>query len=112
MRAGDPSRSPNQPDQLAALNRIPDRDERLGQVEVSGDDTSAMVDVHDVAGEKEVVYQGDDTAVRGANRIAGLAGEIHAPVAARQASVEESPRSEGARDPRAPRPKERLRPEL
>ena len=102
MRAGHTARGAHEADLLAALHGVPHRDECLGQVEVPGDDSRAVIDVHDISGEEEAVDQRNNAPIRGTYRIAGLAGEIHAPVTTRQATIEQSPRSEGARDPRAP----------
>src|SRR5690348_18132724 len=96
MRASHTARGPHEANLLPALHGIPDGDERLGQMEVAGHDAAAMIDVHDIAGEEEIVHQRHHTPVRGADGIPRLAGEIHTPVTARQASVEEPPGPERA----------------
>lgn len=112
MWTGHAAGRANEADLLAALDGIPDRDECLGQVKVARNDASAMIDVHDVAGEEEIVHQRDYAPIGSNNRIARLPGEIDPSVTARQTSIEESAGSERARDPRAARPQERLGPEL
>jgi len=63
VRARYPARRPDETDLLAPLHGVPHRHERLRQVEVSGDHAAAVIDVHDVPGEKEIVHQGDDAPV-------------------------------------------------
>src|SRR5438128_10838898 len=48
VRTGHPSRRPYEADLLATLYGIADRHECLRQMEVSRDDSAAVVDVHDV----------------------------------------------------------------
>ena len=94
VRAGHPSSRSDKSDALTALNRVACGDERLAEMEVSGYDTCAVIDVHDVAGEKEAVHERDDAPVRSSDRFSDGAAEIDTEVAAGNGAVEDSSRSE------------------
>jgi metallophosphoesterase superfamily enzyme len=67
-------------------------------VEIRGNQAAAVIDVDDIAGEKEVVDQRDDTAIGGAHGLAHRSAEINAEVATGHPSVEQTPGSEFTRD--------------
>src|SRR5689334_3003159 len=101
MRARHSTRSADDTNLLAALDGIADANRRLRQVEVACHHAGAMVDVHDIARQKEVVHEDHDSPVRRAHRIARLPGEIDAAVAACESAVEQPPRTEATRYARA-----------
>ena len=98
VRAGHPSGRSDKSDLLSPHDRVADRHERLAEVEVRGDDSAAVVNVNDVAGEKEVVDERDDAAVRRAHRLSDRATKIDAEVTAGHAAVEDASGPELARD--------------
>ena len=112
MGAGDAARGTHDSNLLTSLHRIAHGDGRLRQMEVAGHHSVPVIDVDHVPGEEEVVHERDDAPIRGDDGIAGLTGEVHAAVAARQTTVEEPSRSKAARYAGAPRPFEWLRPKL
>src|SRR5213594_231723 len=81
-------------------------------MEVPRDDTRAVIDVHHVSSEKEVVDEGDDTAIRRAHRITDRSLKVDAEVSARDLTVEDAPRAESTGDLRCAWAQERPRPEL
>jgi hypothetical protein len=105
MRAGHSSSRSDESDPLSARNRVACRDQRFAQVEIGGYDSAAVIDVHDVAGEKEIVDERDDSAVRGPDRLSDCAPEIDTKMAAGHAAVEETSRSKLTRDYGRPRAK-------
>ena len=100
MKVGpcDSACSAYQSNLLAASDGVAGRDESSAQVEISGDDTAPVIDVHDVAGEKESVHQRDHTAVSCEYRRADRALEIDAEVTARHPAVEYPSGAEAAGD--------------
>lgn len=58
---------------------------------------AAVIDVHDVAREKEIVDERNDTSICRANRRADSAAKIHTEVSARERSVEHPAAAESAR---------------
>ena len=98
MRAGHPARRADEPDLLSALDRITDSDVRLREVEIPGHDAAAVIHVHHVPREKEVLDESNHAAIRGAHGITRLPREIHSPVTARQTSVEDASRPKAASD--------------
>lgn len=100
MKVGacDSSSRAHQSNLLAARDGVAGRDERLAQVEISCDDARSVIDVHDVAGEKESVHQCDNAAVCSRDWRADRALEIDAEVTASYATVEYSPGTEAASD--------------
>ena len=112
VRGGDAAGGADEADLLAPLDRVADGDLGKAHVEVAGHDAVAVIDVHDVAGEKEAVDERDHPAIRGVDRIAGRAAIVDAEVAAGDAAVEHPPGAEAARDPRLARSLEWARPQL
>src|ERR1051325_2502604 len=110
MRSRDPSRCADEPDLLTALHGVTGGNEGLAHVEVARDHTDAMVDVHHVAGEKELVDQRDDAAIRRPDRLTNGAAKIDAEVATRELAVEHATRAESTRDDRGARANEWLGP--
>jgi len=82
MRPSHATGGTHDPNLLTALYRVSYRDGSLREMEIPGHHAPAMVDVHDIAGEKEVVHQGNDAPVRCPNGIARLTREVHTAVAA------------------------------
>ena len=97
-----PGRS-DEPNLLPARNRISLCDESATQMEVAGDDAVAVVDVHDIAGEKEIIHQCNHTSIRGAYGRADFSREVHAEVPACKSAIEGSSRSEAGSDRRRSR---------
>jgi len=62
-----PSRA-DETDLLTTLNGISRSDERLAQMEVRGDDTTAVIDVDDITRQKEIPHESDNTAIGRVNR--------------------------------------------
>jgi hypothetical protein len=91
MRACYPTRRTYQPDNLSARNRIPGRDKWFAHVEVRGDDSSAVIDVDDIAGEEKIRDQCYYSAIRHADRISNAAAKIHAEMPSRQPAIEQAP---------------------
>jgi hypothetical protein len=83
---------------LPASDGVAGRDETFAEVEISGDDTTSVIDVQNVAGEKESIHQRDHAAVSREYRRADCALEIDAEVAARHPAVEYPPGTEAAGD--------------
>jgi len=98
MRTGHPARRTNEANLLSASDGVAGRDESFAQVEISGDDTGSVIDVHDVAGEKESVHQRDYAAVCREYRRARCALEIDAEVTACHSAIEHSAGTEAAGD--------------
>jgi hypothetical protein len=55
MRACDSSRVSDQPDNLSALHRFADVNQRSAHVKVRGDDSAAVVDIDHVSCQEKVV---------------------------------------------------------
>ena len=98
VRASHSSGSAYQSNLLPASDGVAGRDQSFAQVEISGDDTTSVIDVHDIAGEKESVHQRDHTAVSREYRRADRALEIDAEVTARHSAVEYPSGAESAGD--------------
>jgi hypothetical protein len=77
------SRRANETNLLSTLDGVPNGNRRLREVKVARDDSAAVIDVHDVARQEEIVDECHDTTIRRAHRIARLAREIDAAMAAR-----------------------------
>ena len=88
MRTGYAAGVSNQSDHLPAFHGLTDMHERLAHVKVRGDHAAAVVDVHDVAGEKEIVDQRYDAAIGCFDRFADRASKIDAEVSGSELSVE------------------------
>ena len=98
VRAGHSSRSSDESNLLSPHDRVAYRHKRLAEMEVCGDDSTTVVDVNDVTGEKEVVDERNHSAVRRAHGLSDSAPEIDAEVAADHTAVKETAGSEFARD--------------
>jgi hypothetical protein len=97
MRTRHASGCPNQADLLPTLDGVANRDKRLAEMEIAGYDSGTMVDVNDVAGEKEFVDERNHAAIRRIHRLTYRSPEIDAEVAAGHVAVEETPASKLAR---------------
>jgi len=97
MRTGYTSGGTDESDLLPPLHGVANCDERLAEMEIAGYDTGTMVDVNDVAGQKEIVDERNHTAIGGIHRLAYRSPEIDAEVATGHLTVEETPASELAR---------------
>jgi hypothetical protein len=93
VRPGHAAGRPDQADNLSAGDGVPCGHECLAEVEVRGDQTAAVIDVDDIAREKEVVDQRDDAAIGSPDGLAYRSAEINTEMAARHPSVEQTPRS-------------------
>jgi hypothetical protein len=71
MRACHPAGRADQADLLAALHSVTRRNERFAQMKVASDYSPSVIYVHDVAGEKEITDERDNTAIRCMHRCAG-----------------------------------------
>ena len=98
VRARHSARRSNQSDFLPALHRVADGNFRATHVEVAGDETVAVVHVHDVARQKELGDERHDAAVRREDRLTERATIVDAEMAARHSAVEHAPAPEPARD--------------
>src|ERR1019366_10512996 len=88
VRAGySPCRS-NQSYHLAALDGVALRDESLAHVKVRGNNSVSVVDVHNVAGEKQTGNERHDTAVGCNDAISRTSPEIDSEVPAGECAVE------------------------
>src|ERR1700694_2761136 len=110
MRTRHPPGGADQTDYLPAGDSVPHRHKCLAEVEIRGDETTAVIDVDNVAGEKEVVDERDNPAIGGAHGLAYRSAKINTQVATRHPAVEQTPRSKFTRDRRRPRTKERRGP--
>lgn len=97
MRPGHSTSRSNQADGLASLNSIAYCNERPAHVEVRGDDSIAVVNVDDIAREKEIVDESNDSAVGCNDWISGPTSKVDTEVPARQGAVEHASRAEPAR---------------
>ncbi len=98
VRSGHSSRSSDESNLLPSYDRVAYRYQRLAEMKVCGDDSTTVVDVNDVTGEKEIVDERNHSAVGRAHWLPDRAPEIDAKVTAGHAAVEETSGSEFARD--------------
>jgi hypothetical protein len=98
VRAGYSPRRSDQSDLLPPRDRVAHCHERFTEMEISGDDSTTVIDVDDIASQKEIVDERNDTAVGGAHWVSDRPSEIDAKVAAGHAAVEETAGSELACD--------------
>ncbi len=90
--------SSDESDLLSPRDRVAHCHERFAEMEISGDDSTAVIDVDDIASQKEIVDERNDAAVRSAYWVSDRAAEIDAKVTAGHAAVKETAGSELARD--------------
>jgi len=83
VRTGHASGCSYETDLLTALHRISFGNERPAQMEIPGDDTAAVVDVHHVARKKEIIHQRNNTSIRSPHRCSKLSSEVHTKMPAR-----------------------------
>ena len=93
MRAGYAPGRADEADLLPPLDGVANSDERFAEMEIAGYDPSSMVDVNDVAGQKEIVDERNYAAIRGIHRLAYRSPEIDAEVTTGHLTVEETPTS-------------------
>ena len=106
MRSGhSPCRS-YEPNPLSPPHCVAHRHERFAEVKIRRDDSATVVDINHVAGEKEIVDECNNSAVRGEHRLSDRATEIDAKVTAGDPAVEDAAGTEFAGDHRCPRSKE------
>jgi hypothetical protein len=110
MRPGHAPRVSNQSNDLSAVHDLADVHQRFAQVEVRRYDSTAVIDVHHVAGEKEIVDERDDPTIGGFHRLADCAAKVHTEVAGGQCTVEETAGTELACNYRSARLDKRRRP--
>ena len=67
---------------------VADVDERLAEVQVAGGEAAAVIDVHDVPAEEEVVDERDDAVVRRTDGRADGSAEVDAEMPAGHLTVE------------------------
>src|SRR5262245_42949489 len=104
MRPGHAAGRTDETNLLATLYGVTCGDQWLAHMEVTGDQSAAVVDVHNVAREKKVGDESDHAAIRGVDRLAEGSAVIHAEVSAGELSVEDAASPEPARDRRLARP--------
>jgi hypothetical protein len=80
VRPRHSSRRANQSYFLSARDSISLGHQRATQMEVSGDNSIAVVDVHHIPGEKESVYKSNDSTIRCHDRRSRSSAKIHAEV--------------------------------
>ena len=68
----------DQTDNLSAGYCVTHRHEWFAEVEISGNQSAAVIDVHNISGEKEIVDQGDDSAICSAHWFPYSPPEINA----------------------------------
>src|SRR5436305_998409 len=78
VRASDAPGIAHQTDDLPPFHDVAHPDHRLAQMEIRSNHTATVVDVDHVAGEQEVIDEGDDSTVGCAHRLANRASEIAA----------------------------------
>ena len=110
--SGDAAGGADKPNTLSPLHGIAGRNLRLAHMEVARDDPIAMVDVHDIAREKEFGDECDHAPIGGIDRIAGGPSIVDAEVAAGDFSVEHPAGSELARHASGSGPEEGKREQL
>lgn len=101
MRPRDSPGIPDQTNLLTTANCIAGRDERPAEMEIRRHDSAAVIDIHDISGEKEVADERDYTAIRSKDRRADSAAEIDAEMPTGHRAVEHAARSEPARHGRS-----------
>ena len=90
----------HQSDDLPAPHGVTDSDQSFAQMKIRCDDATTVIDVDDVAGEKKVVDEHDDSAIGNPHRLSDATAKIDPKVTRGQSSVEGPTRAELARDHR------------
>jgi hypothetical protein len=88
VRTSHTSGLSDESDGLSARNSVANSNERLAEVEVAGHKTGAMVDVHHVSREEEILDEGDDAAIGSAHGIADGATKVDAEMPTRYLTIE------------------------
>ena len=99
VRAGHPPALAHPPDQLPPCHGLARCHQRLAEVEVTGNDALAMVQIHHLAGEIEIGDQCDDPGVGRSYRSAALPGEVGSEMPALDLAVERPRGPEPTGDP-------------
>src|SRR5262249_44898018 len=107
----DPPALAHRADDLTTLDRVARGHVGLAQMEISGHQALAVVEVHDLPGQIEVRHQSDDPAIRRQDRVTHGPVEIGAEVPAGGRSVESPACAERARDRGFAGTNERVTPE-
>jgi hypothetical protein len=97
MRTGNASGIPDQSNRLASLHRLARRNERFAEVKIRRNNAASVIDVDDIAGEKEVVDERHHATIGRAHRISNRSAKIDAEVSRRYLPIEQAARSELAR---------------
>src|ERR1051325_10907109 len=103
MRTRNASGIANQSDHLPALYYFSLMHKSLAQVKVRCHHTTAVIDVHDVAGEEEIGDQRHDAAIGRLYWFPDRTTKVHTKVTGRELTVEHATRAELARDHRGAR---------
>jgi len=67
-------------------------------MEIRGDNSATVIDVHDIPRQKEIVDESDYPAIGRAHRLAKCAAKVNAQVTSRQSPVEKSAGAKLTRD--------------
>jgi len=94
VRSGHSPRRSDESDPLSSRDRVAYRHERLAEVKIRSDNSTTVIDVNHIAGEKEIVDESNDSAVRCEHRLSDGATEIDAEVTTGYAAVEDAAGSE------------------
>jgi hypothetical protein len=98
MRSSHSSSRTYQTYLLPPLDSVALRYQGLAQVEIRGDDSAAVIDVHDIAGKKKIADERDNSAIGRSHRLSDRPAKVDAEMAAGERSIEHSPAAEPARD--------------
>ena len=110
VRSGHSPCRTDESNPLSSRDRVAYRHERLAEMKIRGDDSTAVVDVNHIAGEKEIVDESNDSPVRCEHGLSECATEIDAEVTTGYPTVEDAAGSEFTGDHRCARSKEGSRP--
>jgi hypothetical protein len=110
MRSRHSTSRTNKPDHLSTRNCIAHRYQWLAHVEIGGDDTPAVIDVHNVPRKEKIGDERDHSAIRGSDWLTNRATEIDTKVPAGELAIEQSAGSERTCDDRCAWPDERRSP--
>ena len=106
-----PTRRAHETQQCTALHRVAHRNARGAHVEVRGEQSRAMVHVHRIATEIEIVDESHHATIRRMNGSANRTGVIRAHMPRGNNAIEFARIAERARDATVARRDERCRPE-